>query len=134
VSLPRLQNAIDRLARKLARAKGLFEAVEQPGRQLVLQFAGGRATLAPAGMSSPGLSCSLLKSAFSRPRRLTGSWMDASSQGRFELNLARAPNAARDIYARSDGRKLPVRGGRERTASGPTSAKSEHSPNIGSVN
>jgi G3E family GTPase len=54
VSLPRLQNAIDRLAPKLARAKGLFEAVEQPGRQLVLQFVGGRATLAPTGTSSPG--------------------------------------------------------------------------------
>jgi G3E family GTPase len=76
VSLARLQNAIDRLAPKLARAKGLFEAVEQPGRQLVLQFAGGRATLAPAGTSSPGLpraeSCSLLKSAFSPLR----SWQD----------------------------------------------------------
>ena len=55
VSLPRLQNAIGRLAPRLARAKGLFEAVEQPGRQLLLQFAGGRATLAPAGTSSPGL-------------------------------------------------------------------------------
>ena len=55
VSLPRLQEAIDRLAPKLARAKGLFEAVEQPGRQLVFQFAGGRATLAPTGTSSPGL-------------------------------------------------------------------------------
>ena len=55
VSLPRLQNAIGRLAPRLARAKGLFEAVEQPGRQLLLQFAGGRATLAPTGTSSPGL-------------------------------------------------------------------------------
>jgi G3E family GTPase len=55
VSLPRLQNTIGRLAPRLARAKGLFEAVEQPGRQLLLQFAGGRATLAPAGTSSPGL-------------------------------------------------------------------------------
>ena len=50
VSLPRLQAAIGRLAPKLARAKGLFESVEQPGRQFVFQFAGGRATLAPAGM------------------------------------------------------------------------------------
>ena len=49
VSLPRLQQAIARLAPKLARAKGLFEATEQPGRQLVFQLAGGRATLAPAG-------------------------------------------------------------------------------------
>ena len=49
VSLPRLQQAIGRLAPKLARAKGLFETVEQPGRQMVFQLAGGRATLAPAG-------------------------------------------------------------------------------------
>ena len=39
----------------VARAKGLFEAVEQPGRQLVFQFAGGRATLAAAGTRVPGL-------------------------------------------------------------------------------
>ena len=55
ISLPRLQGAISRLAPKLARAKGLFEAVEQPGRQFVFQFAGGRATLAPAGKPAPGL-------------------------------------------------------------------------------
>jgi G3E family GTPase len=47
VSLPRLQQAIGRLAPKLARAKGLFETVEQPGRLTVFQLAGGRATLAP---------------------------------------------------------------------------------------
>jgi G3E family GTPase len=55
VSLPRLQAAIGRLAPKLARAKGLFEAVEQPGRQFAFQFAGDRATLAPAGTPAPGL-------------------------------------------------------------------------------
>lgn len=55
VSLPRLQRAIERLAPKLARAKGLFETVEQPGRQFLLQLAGGRATLAPAGKPPPGL-------------------------------------------------------------------------------
>jgi G3E family GTPase len=55
VSLPRLQAAVGKLAPKLARAKGLFEAVEQPGRQFVFQFAGGRATLAPAGTPAPGL-------------------------------------------------------------------------------
>ena len=55
MSLPRLRAAIGRLAPKLARAKGLFQAVEQPGRQLVFQFAGGRATLAPAGAPAPGL-------------------------------------------------------------------------------
>jgi G3E family GTPase len=56
VSLVRLQQAIGKLAPKLARAKGLFEAVEQPGRQLVLQFAGGRATLAAAGTPASGLA------------------------------------------------------------------------------
>ncbi len=54
VSLPRFQAAIGRLAPRLARAKGLFEAVEQPGRQLVFQLAGGRATLAPSGVPAPG--------------------------------------------------------------------------------
>jgi G3E family GTPase len=49
ISLSRLQAAIGRLAPKLARAKGLFETVETPGRQMLLQLAGGRATLAPAG-------------------------------------------------------------------------------------
>jgi G3E family GTPase len=53
VSLPRLQNAIGRLAPKLARAKGLFETVEQPGRQFLFQLAGGRATLAPVGSIPP---------------------------------------------------------------------------------
>jgi G3E family GTPase len=47
--LPRLQAAIGQLAPKLARAKGLFEAADQPGRQLLFQLAGGRATLAPSG-------------------------------------------------------------------------------------
>ena len=55
VSLPRLQQAIGQLAPKLARAKGLFETVEQPGRQFLFQLAGGRATLAPAGVPPPGL-------------------------------------------------------------------------------
>ncbi|CAN7451586.1 GTP-binding protein [Bosea sp. LjRoot9] len=55
VSLPRLQQAIARLAPKLARAKGLFETVEQPGRQFLFQLAGGRATLVPAGAPAPGL-------------------------------------------------------------------------------
>jgi G3E family GTPase len=50
ISLARLQAAIGRLAPKLARAKGLFECVEHPGRQLLVQFAGGRATIAPAGV------------------------------------------------------------------------------------
>jgi G3E family GTPase len=55
VSLPRLQRAIGRLAPKLARAKGLFETVEQPGRLMVFQLAGGRATLAPGGTLAAGV-------------------------------------------------------------------------------
>jgi G3E family GTPase len=55
VSLPRLQQAIGRLAPKLARAKGLFESVEQPGRLMVFQLAGGRATLAPGGAPVAGV-------------------------------------------------------------------------------
>ena len=55
VSLPRLQQAIGRLMPKLARAKGLFETVEQPGRLTVFQLAGGRATLAPGEAPAPGV-------------------------------------------------------------------------------
>jgi G3E family GTPase len=55
LSLPRLQQAIGKLAPKLARAKGLFETVEQPGRLMVFQFAGGRATLAPGEAPAPGV-------------------------------------------------------------------------------
>ncbi|MFC0410862.1 CobW family GTP-binding protein [Roseomonas elaeocarpi] len=54
LSLPLLQAAIGRLAPRLARAKGLFEAVEQPGRQFLFQLAGGRATLVPAGTPAAG--------------------------------------------------------------------------------
>lgn len=56
LSLPRLQQAIGKLAPKLTRAKGLFETVEQPGRQMVFQFAGGRATLAPSDAPAPGVA------------------------------------------------------------------------------
>ena len=55
LSLPRLQQAIAQLAPKLARAKGLFETVEQPGRQMVFQLAGGRATLVPGGTLAAGV-------------------------------------------------------------------------------
>jgi G3E family GTPase len=55
LSLPRLQTAIGRLAPKLARAKGLFESVEQPGRLMLFQLAGGRATLAAHGTPAAGL-------------------------------------------------------------------------------
>ena len=54
VSLSRLQAAIGRLAPKLARAKGIFETVEEPGRPMVFQLAAGRATLAPAAPRPPG--------------------------------------------------------------------------------
>lgn len=55
LSLPRLQQAIGKLAPKLARAKGLFETVEQPGRLTVFQLAGGRAKLAAGGVPAPGV-------------------------------------------------------------------------------
>ena len=55
VSLPKLKATIERLAPRLARAKGLFETLEQPGRLMVFQFAGGRATLAPSGAVAAGL-------------------------------------------------------------------------------
>ena len=54
LSLLRFQHAIGQLAPKLARAKGLFEPVEQPGKLMVFQFAGGRATLAPGGIRTTG--------------------------------------------------------------------------------
>jgi G3E family GTPase len=54
VSLPAFQTAIGRLASRLARAKGMFEVAGQPGRVMVFQFAGGRATLAPSGVLAPG--------------------------------------------------------------------------------
>jgi G3E family GTPase len=54
VSLPAFQVAIGRLAPRLARAKGMFEVAGQPGRTLVFQFAGGRATLAAGGALVPG--------------------------------------------------------------------------------
>ncbi len=54
VSLARLQAAIGRLAPRLARAKGFVETTEHPGRPLLLQLAGGRATLTPAGTPASG--------------------------------------------------------------------------------
>ena len=48
VVMSRLQSAIERLSPRLARAKGFFETVDHPGRQFLLQFAGGRATVTPA--------------------------------------------------------------------------------------
>ncbi len=54
VSLARLQGAIGQLAPRLARAKGVVETIEHPGRPLLLQFVGGRATLTPAGPPPSG--------------------------------------------------------------------------------
>jgi G3E family GTPase len=56
LSVAALQRAVERLAPRLARAKGFFEAVERPGKPLLLQFAGGRATLAPAGPTPSGMA------------------------------------------------------------------------------
>ena len=53
--LRRFQEAIGTLAPRLVRAKGLFEAVEQPGRLMEFQLAGGRATLALGGAVVPGV-------------------------------------------------------------------------------
>lgn len=55
LSLLRLQQAIGHMAPRLARAKGLFETSEQPGRLMVFQLAGGRATLAPGGAPAAGM-------------------------------------------------------------------------------
>ena len=86
VSLPRLQQAIGRLAPKLARAKGLFETVEQPGRLTVFQLAGGRATLAPGGAlggrgaaDTDRIHCRDRRSLDRRDRR--ASWKRASKPG-----------------------------------------------------
>lgn len=57
VSLVRFQAAIEKLAPRLARAKGFFAAVEQPGRQFLLQLAGARATVTPAGTTPPDRPC-----------------------------------------------------------------------------
>jgi G3E family GTPase len=54
LSLSAFQAAIGRLAPRLARAKGIFEVAGQPGRVMVFQFAGGRATLAPGSVLIPG--------------------------------------------------------------------------------
>jgi G3E family GTPase len=53
MSLPRFQAAIERLSPRLARAKGVFETVERPGRPMLLQLAGGRAMLSPGPAGLP---------------------------------------------------------------------------------
>ena len=57
VSLARFQAAIEQLAPRLARAKGFFTTVEQPGHQFLLQLAGARATVTPAGSPPPNRPC-----------------------------------------------------------------------------
>ncbi|WP_432284681.1 CobW family GTP-binding protein [Aminobacter sp. BA135] len=47
VTLDRFQAAIDRLAPKLIRAKGIVSFVERPGQSFLLQLVGRRATLRP---------------------------------------------------------------------------------------
>jgi G3E family GTPase len=56
LSLPRFQAAIGRLAGRVARAKGIFECVERPGRRVVFQLAGGRATLEVGGAAESGVA------------------------------------------------------------------------------
>ena len=48
LSLPRFQAVIGRLAGRLLRAKGIVQFAEQPGRPMVFQLVGDRATIAPA--------------------------------------------------------------------------------------
>ncbi len=57
ISLVRFQRAIGQLAPKLARAKGFLETLEEPGRPVLFQLAGGRATLTPATPRPSGLPC-----------------------------------------------------------------------------
>nr|WP_281399350.1 GTP-binding protein [Aminobacter carboxidus] len=47
VCLDRFQAAIDRLAPKLIRAKGIVNFIERPGQSFLLQLVGRRATLRP---------------------------------------------------------------------------------------
>lgn len=54
VSLLALQRAIGLLAPRLARAKGFFETVEDPGQSSLFQLAGGRAVLTRAPAPPPG--------------------------------------------------------------------------------
>ena len=49
LSLPRFQAAIESLAPRLARAKGILRAAGHPGRPLLFQFASGRAIVSQAG-------------------------------------------------------------------------------------
>ena len=54
ISLPAFQAAIQRLAPDLVRAKGVLALADQPGRPVLFQFAGQRATLAAAPAPQEG--------------------------------------------------------------------------------
>jgi cobalamin biosynthesis protein CobW len=54
LSLPLFQRAISRLAPQIIRAKGILVAADQPGRPLLFQMVGGRATISPAPAPPPG--------------------------------------------------------------------------------
>ena len=53
VSLPLFQRAISRLAPQIIRAKGILVAADQPGRPLLFQMVGPRATISQAPPSPP---------------------------------------------------------------------------------
>ncbi len=54
LSLPAFQRAISRLAPRIIRAKGILVAADQPGRPLLFQMVGGRATISQAPQPPSG--------------------------------------------------------------------------------
>jgi cobalamin biosynthesis protein CobW len=54
LSLPLFQRAISRLAPQIIRAKGILVAADQPGRPLLFQMVGARATISQAPTPPPG--------------------------------------------------------------------------------
>ena len=54
LSLPRFQRVIGQLAPQIIRAKGILEAADQPGRPLLFQMVGSRATISQAPPPPPG--------------------------------------------------------------------------------
>ena len=54
VSLPKFQRVIGQLAPQLVRAKGILAAADQPGRPLLFQMVGSRATISQAPPLPPG--------------------------------------------------------------------------------
>lgn len=53
ISLAGFQRAIDRLAPRIVRAKGLLDTLDNPGRRHLFQLVGGRAMLAPLDRHDP---------------------------------------------------------------------------------